>query len=150
MRWMRELLRDFADRGGTVLLSSHLLREVEAVADRLVIIGGGRIVAQGTRDELLAGGGTLVRATDGVRLRGALDEAGLPARSQGDGGFLVDAEPEQVGRAALAGGVVLTALGPAEGAGLEQLFFDLTGDGAAHPAAAAAASAPTPDLEPVR
>ena len=47
MRWMRELLRDFADRGGTVLLSSHLLTEVQAVADQLVIIGGGRIVAQG-------------------------------------------------------------------------------------------------------
>ncbi|MDO8185253.1 ATP-binding cassette domain-containing protein [Conexibacter sp. JD483] len=147
MRWMRELLRDFADRGGTVLLSSHLLREVEAVADRLVIIGHGRIAAQGTRDELLAGGGTVVRATDGVRLRSALDGAGLSARSQGDGGFLVDAEPEQVGHAALAGGVVLTALGPAEGAGLEQLFFDLTGNEAAHPAAAAA---DTPDLEPVR
>ncbi len=79
MRWMRDLLRDFADRGGTVLLSSHLLREVEAVADRLVIIGNGRVVAQGTRDELLAGGGTVVRATDGVRLRGALDDAGLDA-----------------------------------------------------------------------
>src|SRR5262245_31989766 len=45
MRWMRDLLRDFADRGGTVLLSSHLLPEVEAVADRVLIIGGGRIVA---------------------------------------------------------------------------------------------------------
>ena len=47
MRWMRGLLRDFADRGGTVLLSSHLLAEVEAVADRMMIIGGGRIVAAG-------------------------------------------------------------------------------------------------------
>src|SRR5215218_7200355 len=46
MRWMRRLLRDFADRGGTVLLSSHLLHEVQAVADRIVIIGAGRIVAQ--------------------------------------------------------------------------------------------------------
>ena len=53
MRWMRGLLRDFADRGGTVLLSSHLLAEVEAVADRMMIIGGGRIQAQGTRAELL-------------------------------------------------------------------------------------------------
>ena len=53
--WMRGLLRDFADRGGTVLLSSHLLREVEAVADQLVVIGGGRIVAQGDKEELLAG-----------------------------------------------------------------------------------------------
>ena len=53
MRWMRGLLRNFADRGGTVLLSSHLLAEVEAVADRMMIIGGGRIQAQGTRAELL-------------------------------------------------------------------------------------------------
>ncbi len=49
MRWMRGLLRDFADRGVTVLLSSHLLAEVEAVADRMMIISGGRIQAQGTR-----------------------------------------------------------------------------------------------------
>ena len=47
--WMRALLRDFADRGGTVLLSSHLLREVEAIADQLVVIGNGRIVAQGAQ-----------------------------------------------------------------------------------------------------
>ena len=59
--WMRGLLRDFADRGGTVLLSSHLLREVEAVADRLVVIGGGRIVAQGDKAELLAASGMVVR-----------------------------------------------------------------------------------------
>ena len=47
MRWMRGLLRDFADRGGTVLLSSHLLAEVEAVADRMMIIGGGRVAGAG-------------------------------------------------------------------------------------------------------
>jgi ABC-2 type transport system ATP-binding protein len=126
MRWMRELLRDFADRGGTVLLSSHLLYEVEAIADRLVIIGDGRIAAQGTRAELLAGAETLVGAPDEAALVAALDAAGLPLRAAGDGGFLVDAEPEEVGRAAIAGGVALSRLGPSEGAGLEQLFFDLT------------------------
>jgi ABC-2 type transport system ATP-binding protein len=126
MRWMRWLLRDFADRGGTVLLSSHLLREVEAVADRLVIIGGGRIVAQGDRDELLAGTGTLVRAADEAALARALRAAGLVARESAEGGLVVDADPAAVGRAALAGRVPLTHLGPSEGAGLEQLFFDLT------------------------
>jgi ABC-2 type transport system ATP-binding protein len=126
MRWMRRLLRDFADRGGTVLLSSHLLYEVEAIADRLVIIGGGRIAAQGSRADLLAGAGTLAEASDEAALLAALDAAGLPARAQADGGFIVDAEPEDVGRAALAGDVALTRLGPSEGAGLEQLFFDLT------------------------
>ena len=56
IRWMRELLRDFADRAGTVLLSSHLLREVEKIADELVVIGGGRLVAHGAADELLGDG----------------------------------------------------------------------------------------------
>jgi ABC-2 type transport system ATP-binding protein len=126
MRWMRELLRDFADRGGTVLLSSHLLHEVEALADRLVIIDVGRIVAEGSRAELLAGAGTLVIAPDEAALRAALDAANLPARPARDGGFIVDAEHEDVGRAALAGGVVVSRLGPSGGSGLEQLFFDLT------------------------
>jgi ABC-2 type transport system ATP-binding protein len=132
MRWMRGLLREFADRGGTVLLSSHLLGEVEAVADRIVIIGAGRIVAQGSRDELLADAGTLVAATDAAALAAALSDAGLRPRATADGAFVVDADPEAVGRAALAGGVALTRLGPAEGAGLEQLFFDLTGGAPDH------------------
>jgi ABC-2 type transport system ATP-binding protein len=126
MRWMRELLRDFADRGGTVLLSSHLLHEVEALADRLVIIDVGRVVAEGSRAELLAGAGTLVIAPDEAALRAALDAANLPARPARDGGFIVDAEHEDVGRAALAGGVVVRRIGPSGGSGLEQLFFDLT------------------------
>src|SRR5829696_3111256 len=133
MRWMRELLRDFADRGGTVLLSSHLLYEVEAIADWLVIIGGGRIVAQGGRSELLSGSGTLVHASDEQALIAALAAAGLPATATTDGGFIVDAEPERVGRAALAGDVALSRLGPSESAGLEQLSFDLTSGVAAGP-----------------
>ncbi|MBQ0900451.1 ABC transporter ATP-binding protein [Micromonospora sp. U21] len=123
--WMRGLLRDFADRGGTVLLSSHLLREVEAVADRLVVIGGGRIVAQGNKDELLAGGGTLVRARDGAALRRALDAAGLTAADSPDG-LLVQADAEAVGQAAADAGVALAELRPADGGGLEQLFLTLT------------------------
>jgi ABC-2 type transport system ATP-binding protein len=123
IRWMRGLLRDFADRGGTVLLSSHLLLEVEAVADRLLIIGNGKIVAAGSSEELLAGTGVLVRATDLQALERALD--GFTYQRREDG-FVVEAAPEAIGRAALDGQVVLTHLGPSEGAGLEQLFFDLT------------------------
>jgi len=134
MRWMRELLRDFADRGGTVLLSSHLLREVQATADRLVIIGDGRIVAQGTTKELLSAAGTLVVAVDESELMAALAAADLPARTLPDGGFVVEAEPEAVGRAALDGGVALSHLGPSEGHDLEQLFFDLTAGSEAPPA----------------
>src|SRR5690606_41649065 len=53
IRWMRDLLRGYADRGGTVLLSSHLLHEIEVIADDLVVIGNGRIVALGSSAELL-------------------------------------------------------------------------------------------------
>ncbi|MEU8209253.1 ATP-binding cassette domain-containing protein [Micromonospora sp. NPDC049044] len=123
--WMRGLLRDFADRGGTVLLSSHLLREVEAVADRLVVIGGGRIVAQGDKNELLAGGGTVVRARDGAALRRALDAADLTAADSSEG-LLVQADAEAVGQAAADAGVALAELRPASGGGLEQLFLTLT------------------------
>ena len=126
IRWMRGLLRDFADRGGTVLLSSHLLMEVEAVADQLLIIGNGRIVADGSREELLAGTGMLVRATDADALAGALVAADLTYQHVEDGAFVVDAEAEAIGRAALEGQVVLIHLGPSEGAGLENLFFELT------------------------
>jgi ABC-2 type transport system ATP-binding protein len=109
-----------------VLLSSHLLLEVEALADRLVIIDRGRIVAQGTRADLLSGTGTLVRADDMGALRRAMFTARLAAGEAPDGGIIVDALPEEVGRAAFAGGVALTRLGPAGGSGLEQLFFNLT------------------------
>ena len=64
IRWMRGLLRDFADRGGTVLLSSHLLHEIEVIADDLVVIGNGRIVAQGAKSDLLASAGAVVRTTE--------------------------------------------------------------------------------------
>jgi ABC-2 type transport system ATP-binding protein len=130
MRWMRGLLRGFADRGGTVLLSSHLLAEVEAVADRMMIIGGGRIQAQGTRAELLTESGTVVEAADLAGLDAALRSAGLAAHRIDGDRRLVEAEPDVVARAALAGGVVLHRLAPAEGAGLERLFFELTTTGA--------------------
>ncbi|MFI7026062.1 ABC transporter ATP-binding protein [Micromonospora sp. NPDC049900] len=140
--WMRGLLRDFADRGGTVLLSSHLLREVEAVADRLVVIGGGRIVAQGDKQELLADGGTLVRSRDRIALRAALERAGLPVSESTDG-LVVRADADVVGEAALVAGVALTELRPAGSGGLEQLFLTLTATGAAP-------SATTSATEPIR
>ncbi len=128
INWMRELLRHFADRGGTVLLSSHLLHEVEALADHLLLINQGRLVASGSKRELLAGTGTLVRSPEPERLAAALGAAGIGATAT-EKGLIADAEPEAVGRAALAAQVALSELRPAEGTGLEQLFLSLTTGG---------------------
>ncbi|MDL9938809.1 ATP-binding cassette domain-containing protein [Gordonia sp. ABSL1-1] len=128
IRWMRTLLRDYADRGGTVLLSSHLLHEIEIVADDIVVIGRGRIVAQGTKDELLAGAGTRVRSLDDDALATALRAAAIGVQPSPEGGLIVDAEAVEVGRAAAAIGTVLTELRPADGAQLEEMFLELTSD----------------------
>jgi ABC-2 type transport system ATP-binding protein len=126
---MRGLLRDFADRAGTVLLSSHLLGEVEAVADQIVMIGNGRIIAQGSKSELLAASGVIVRALDPAALHEALAAAGLTATPGADGALLVEAEAEAVGRVAAASGLVLLELRPADTGGLEELFLSLTSSG---------------------
>lgn len=128
IHWMRSMLRDFASRGGTVLLSSHLLHEVELIAQDLIMIGHGKIVAQGTKEELLHSTGTLVRATDRAALWHALQAAGLEATAVDATAWRVEATPEQVGTIALQAGLVLTELRPAESAGLESLFLELTAD----------------------
>jgi ABC-2 type transport system ATP-binding protein len=126
IRWMRDLLRGHASRGGTVLLSSHLLGEVEHTVDRLLVIGSGRIVADGPIHELLAGDGTAVRAADPPSFEAALVSAGLDVQHR-DGDVLVlpGATPERIGALAAAGGHALIDLRPAE-QGLEDLFFQLT------------------------
>ena len=136
IRWMRDLLRGYADQGGTVLLSSHLLHEIEVVADDLVVIGNGRIVAAGTKGELLASAGT-VRRCRRRRQRSptALTTAGHSAQHS-LGGLRTDADTAEVGRVALAAGVPLTELRPADGAGLEEMFLELTADNAREDVAA--------------
>ncbi|UJA19109.1 ATP-binding cassette domain-containing protein [Thermoleophilia bacterium SCSIO 60948] len=127
--WMRGLLRDFADRGGTVLLSSHLLHEVEAVADQLVLINHGRVVAQGSKAELLAASGTVVRANDLAGLERVLGKAEIGVERI-DGHLVADAEAALVGEVANAGGIALSELRGADGGGLEGLFMSLTESGA--------------------
>ncbi|GAA4803277.1 ABC transporter ATP-binding protein [Nocardioides caeni] len=126
IRWMRDLLRRFADDGGTVLLSSHLLHEIEVIADDLVVIGNGTIVAQGTKDELLATAGTLVRAEDPAALRAALSAAGLTIHASGSDAVRAEADLATVGRVAFGAGVAVTELRAADGAGLEEIFLELT------------------------
>ena len=136
IRWMRDLLREYADQGGTVLLSSHLLHEIEVIADDLVLIGNGRIVAQGTKAELLHTAGTVVRSASGATLARALESAGITSTVDTDGAVRTTAEAGRVGQVALAAGVALTELRSADGAGLEEMFLELTAESQREGAAA--------------
>src|SRR3712207_2711401 len=128
IRWMRDLLTGFASQGGTVLLSSHLLHEIEVIADDLVVIGNGKIVASGSKEELLAAAGTLARSTSPRDLAHALEQAGIPSTLASDGSVRTHADPARVGAVASTAGSALTELRSAEGTGLEDMFLSVTAD----------------------
>ncbi len=132
IRWMRGLLKGYADRGGTVLLSSHLLHEVELIADEMILIGRGRILAQGDKQTLLAQKGqarqatTHVMALDNDALATALEERGY-AVTRSPHFLTVQCAGVDVGRVAAERQLVLTDLRSVE-SGLEDLFLELTSD----------------------
>ena len=129
IRWMRTLLKGYADRGGTVLLSSHLLNEVELIADEMILIGHGKIVARGDKQTLLGqnkDASALVMSLDNQRLAQALEQHGYSVSPEGDG-LRAGCLTQEVGRVALEAAVVLTDL-RSGGAGLEDLFLELTSD----------------------
>jgi ABC-2 type transport system ATP-binding protein len=128
IRWLRDLLRSLANRGRTILVSSHVLAEIEQIADEVVIIHRGKFVAQSTTAELAAraAAGVRVRSPDGHRLREVLVAAGMSAVALEDGALgVADGTPERVGELAAEQGIVLHEL-VAEKATLEEAFLELT------------------------
>ena len=130
MRDMRALVRDLGARGHTVLLSSHLLGEVQQLCDRVGVIAGGRLLAESTVLELRGRAGLLVAAEPLEEARRCLEQlVGAGNVAVVDGSFRLRTEPEQAGRVSRAladAGVVLTELRPLERT-LEEVFLEMTG-----------------------
>jgi ABC-2 type transport system ATP-binding protein len=127
VRWLRDLLRELAGRGRTILVSSHILSEIEVIADEVVIIHRGTFVASGTIQELVAraSGGVRVRSPAAARLRELLAAQGAQV-AEHEGALMVSAiTAEAIGELAAANSIVLHELAP-ERATLEQAFFELT------------------------
>src|SRR3954470_18684751 len=131
IQWLRGFLRHLAhDQGRTVLVSSHLLSEVEQTADRVVIVGAGRLVREGTIAQLRSGadgaGTVLVRSPQAARFAEVLRAEGVPvALEDGDALTVTGRPPADVGRRAFAAGIELHEL-RAETSGLEEIYFKLT------------------------
>jgi ABC-2 type transport system ATP-binding protein len=142
MRDMRALIRNLADQGMTVLLSSHLLVEVDELCNRVAIIRSGRVAYEGSLAELRRQAGTsyLMRTSDDQRARAVCEaQPGIEDVQSGPRGLAFSAATERaVGELTVAlaeSGALLYELSPRQ-ATLEDLFFSLTEDGASPPAEA--------------
>jgi ABC-2 type transport system ATP-binding protein len=131
MAEMREFIRGLGDGGRTVLLSSHLMPEVEQVCDRVGVIHRGALVREGTVDELRGGRGLLVRAEPLEKASRLLESfPGVTSASTHDGAISITADPAEasaINRALVAAGIAVSEL-RAERASLEDVFLELTRD----------------------
>ena len=128
VHWLRQYLRSFADRGGSVLVSSHLLAEVAQTVDDVVIIANGRLVTQSSLVDLAQGSrsGVRVRTPHAESLRSALAAEGIAAELvAADAVMAFETTTEAVGLAAAGAAAVIYEI-TVERFDLEQLFLELT------------------------
>ncbi|GLJ80659.1 ATP-binding cassette domain-containing protein [Microbacterium imperiale] len=137
IRWIRRFLRDLAAEGRTVLVSSHLLAEVQQSVDALMIITRGRLVYQGGIDSVVPQDeiATVVDADDRDALRAALSAAGFESDERRTGLAVRGADAPTVGRIAAAAGIALTSL-QRKGPAFEEVFLELVSGTRVHPSAA--------------
>ncbi|WP_338602068.1 ATP-binding cassette domain-containing protein [Saccharopolyspora sp. SCSIO 74807] len=133
IHWVRRFMRQLAEQGRTVFVSSHLMSEMSQTADRLVVVGRGELIAECDTDEFVAGSGVAslkVRSPQAAKLRQVLGARGLPVGDPDpqnpDTLLLGDVPSAQVGEIAAAEGVVLHELSPQRGS-LEEAFMRITG-----------------------
>jgi ABC-2 type transport system ATP-binding protein len=133
IRWIRALLTELAAEGRTVLVSSHLMSEMAQTADRLIVIGRGRLLADSTTAQLTesyARRDVLVRSPQAAELSRRLVAAGGAVTPQEDGALVVAGlDAAAVGDLAAVHGIALHTLIPRQGS-LEDAYLDLTGDSA--------------------
>lgn len=126
--WLREFFGFFRDEGGGILLSSHTLTEVEAVADEIVVIKEGRTVWTGSTDRMSGASGSVVAADDNGRLIDVLRRREYEFSGDSDLVHVAAVEPGTLGRVLYEEGVVVTHL-TEERTSLEQLYLSLKGNG---------------------
>jgi ABC-2 type transport system ATP-binding protein len=131
IRWIRTLLAELAADGRTVFLSSHLLNELSLVAEHLIVIAGGRLVADTGTEAFIAGAThtvVRVRCTDPTGLAAALAGPGVAVTPGADGALEVTGPTtDEIGLAAMAAGIAVLELTAQRGS-LEEAFMDITRD----------------------
>ena len=128
--WLRQFIKDYADQGNAVFVSSHLLSEMAQMADNIVVIGRGKLIANTSVTELLAGSAhanVLVKTPDGKQLAAALKKQKISFTQQGHLFTVAGAKSDTVGELAFAAKVRLHEL-TSQSASLEEAFLELTAE----------------------
>ena len=124
----RARLRDIADRGQTVVVSSHDLADIEALADYVVVLNHGKLVTEGPLEEMLSGGMTrVVVADNGGDAISALSAAGIDARQDGEALLVEEKDGSRVVRVLAEAGIYPKEIRPARST-LESVFLGMTGE----------------------
>jgi len=126
IRWLRMLLRHLSGQGKTILISSHMLSEVEQTVDDVVIIANGKLIRQGAIGDLPTEHVSTVRTSEPLKLIQALTASGLQASAVEDGIEVIGRDLVRIGDIAFAAGLPIHELRANEN-DLEKLFFELTG-----------------------
>jgi ABC-2 type transport system ATP-binding protein len=126
--WLRQFLKDYAAQGNGVFVSSHLLSEMQLMADDIVVIGRGKLIADTSIEELLAQSthsGVFVRSDGLSKLKDALKQQGLTFETL-DSGLKISAKTtDEIGKLAFKAGVPLLELST-HSASLEEAFLEIT------------------------
>jgi len=142
IQWIRQLLRSLAAEGRSILVSSHLMSEMALTADRIIVVGRGRLIAEGTVEDIVGRSSTgyvRVDAADPERLRRLLEERDADVTSQPDGTLtVIGMGAREIGIVAGVAGLTLYELTPRT-ASLEEAFMELTRDATEYTTRGAAA-----------
>lgn len=128
--WLRQFIKDYAAEGNAVFVSSHLLSEMSQMADNIVVIGKGKLIASTSMKDLLAGSahaGVFVRTSEQAKLEAALTSAKFTFAKQDQGLRVSGVKTDEVGKLAFESGVPLLELSN-HAASLEEAFLELTAD----------------------
>lgn len=126
--WLRRFLSEYADQDNAVFVSSHLLSEMQLMADNIIVIGKGKLIADTSMDELTSGSrhaGVFVRSGDNAGLQRALKKAAISFEALDGGLKVIGKRTDEIGKLAFAAGVPLLELSN-RSASLEEVFLELT------------------------
>lgn len=130
IHWLRQFIKDYADEGNGVFVSSHLLSEMSQMADNLIVIGRGKMIASGTVDDIVSGAtgsGVIVRVEDPAKLEKVFKKQNMVFDASDGVMHVHGSSTDEIGKLAFGAGTAVLELAN-QSVSLEQAFLEITAD----------------------